>query len=105
MGEETFITRAEVVQAFFAVRRPQETVLRAPAIAHRQDIAGPAEVGQFVQLGLSEGPLRWALEQFNERSFADIPEAVFEVDKVIAGKKVPVMFDDRNISAGRPKDT
>ena len=104
MGEETFITRAEVIQAFFAVRSPQETVLRASAITHRQNIADPAEVGQFIQLGLSEGSLQWALKQFNERSLTDIPETVFKVDKVIAGKEVPVMFNDRNIPAGRPKN-
>ena len=76
-----------------------------PAIAHCQDFAVLAKEGQPIQLGLSEGPLRWTFEQVNQWSFPDIPEAVLHVDKVITGKEVSVMFDDRNISAGLPKDT
>ena len=105
MGKETLIAGAEVAQGFFAVRCSKESVLRASAIAHCQDFASLARERQPIQLGLSEGSLRSAFEQFNEWSFPNIPEPVLNVDKMIAGKEVSVMFDNGNIPADLPKYT
>ena len=104
MGEESLIARAEIVEAALAVRRPEEAVLRTPAVAHGQDLAGLAKAGQPVQLGLSEGPLRRAFEQLDQRGLPDIPEAVLRVDKMIAGEEVAVMLDDGDVAAGLPED-
>src|SRR5712691_719007 len=49
--------------------------------------------------------LRWAFEQFEERGFADIANAMLGGDKVITGIEIPVVFDHRDIPTGGPKDT
>src|ERR671934_136307 len=49
--------------------------------------------------------LRRAFEQFEQWGLTDIAQAMFGGDKVIAGIEVPVVFNNRNIPTGGPKDT
>lgn len=104
-GEKTLVARTQIVQSLLAVRCPDETILRAPSVAHCPDLTGPAVAGQCFLLGLSECSLGRTFEKLNQRDFPDIPEAVFIIDEVVARKDIPVMFDNRNIAAGRPEDT
>ena len=98
--EEALQSRAQVVEARFALRRPDETVLGASAVAHGQHFAFAAVTRQGVPLGLAEIPLRRAFQQLAERRLADVAQAVFAVDVVVAREKVAVVFDNRDLAAG-----
>ena len=45
VGEEVFITRTQVAQARFSIRRKDEAIFRASAMTHLPDLACPAIVG------------------------------------------------------------
>ena len=104
MGEEALVACAEVVQPCFAVRRLEEAILGAPAMAQGQYLADLAMTRQEIRFGLPEGPLGRALKQQGERGLPDIAQAMSFVNEVIAGEKVPVVFDDGDIAAGLPED-
>jgi hypothetical protein len=57
VGEEGLVAGAEVVEAGLAVRREDEAVLRALAVAGEADGALAAVAGEGVALGRPEGPL------------------------------------------------
>jgi len=46
VSEETLVALAKIVEAVLAVRRPEEAVFRTPAVAHVEDVAGPASTGK-----------------------------------------------------------
>ena len=102
--EKAFITRTKVVESVLAVRRQEEAVFRTPTVAHGQSVTAFTKSGEPIQLGLPEGPLRRALDQFHERRLPDISEAMFAIDEVVTGKEVPVMLDDGDVAANLPKD-
>ncbi len=104
MGEKSFQTRAEVVEAVFAVRCSGKSVFRTSPVARGKNLAIAAVSGERIPLVAAELPLRRVLEHFHERSLADIPDAVLRVDKMVAGIEVPVMFDDHDIAAGLLED-
>ena len=104
-GKKTLIARTQVVQPLLAIGCPDEAIFQAPSVAHIPYLTGPAVAGQCFQLGLPKSSLGRTLEKLNQGSLPDIPEAVFCVDEVVTGKEVSVVLDDRNIAAGRPKDT
>jgi hypothetical protein len=105
VGKKTFIARTQVVQSFFTIRRSEEAILRAPTITHRPDITCPAITGKSLQFGLPECSLLRTLEQLDQWSFLDVPKVMFSVNEVVTGKEISVVFDDWNITAGRPEDT
>ena len=104
VGEETAIPLAEVVESRFTIGCPEETILRAPAIAKGEYLARPAITGEGIRLGLPEGSLTRTFQKIDQSRLADIPQPVFPIDEVITGKEIPVMFDDGNITAGLAKD-
>ena len=73
MGEEALISGAEIVEAFLAVRCAKKAILRATAVAHGEDLAGLAETWQPFRFGLSEFPLRRAVQQISQGSLAIFP--------------------------------
>jgi len=105
VDEEAFIAGTQVVQPCFTVWGLDDAIFRASSVTHGPDFAFPAIAGQGSPLGLSKGVLRRAFEQCEQRGFTDIAQAMLRGDKVIARIEVPVMFDDRHIPAGRPKNT
>jgi hypothetical protein len=54
---------------------------------------------------LAECPLRRAFDEIDQPGLTDIPQVVFPVDEVIAGKKISIVFDHGNITAAFLKDT
>lgn len=60
--------------------------------------------GKILQFRLSKRSLCRALEQFPQRSLDDISNQVHRIDKVIAGIKITIVFDDRDISAYRAEN-
>jgi hypothetical protein len=104
VGEETPIPLAEVVEARFTIGCPEETILRAPAIALSEHRARPTITGEGLRLGLPEGSLTRTFQKIDQSCLADISQPVFPIDEVVAGKKIPVMFDNGNITAGLAKD-
>ena len=102
--EEAPIAGTQVVQARLAVGRPDDAILRAAAVAHRPDVALPAVARQRLLLGLPEGVLRRALEEFGKRGLADVAQPVLGGDEVIALIEVAVVLDDRDIPAGGTED-
>jgi hypothetical protein len=44
--------------------------------------------------------LNRAIQEFAKVAFADVPQAVFPIYEMVAGVKIPITFDDRNIAAG-----
>ena len=105
VSEKALIACTEVVQSRFAIRRPKDPVLRAPSMAQEKDLACLTVAGQRIEFGLTECPLSRALQKVSQRSLSNIPQSVLRVDEVIARKEVAVVFDDRDIAAGLPKDT
>ena len=104
MREKVLVAGAKVIEPVFAVRRSQNAVLRAPAIAHSKHLAGFAVAGQTIELGLPERPLARAFQQIGQRGFHYIPRAVARVCKVVTAKEVAVCLDHGDIAAGLPED-
>ena len=105
VGKEAFIAGTEVVETCFTVWGLDDAIFRASPVAHSPDVAFSTIPRQRSALGLSKGVLRRAFEQFEERGFTDIAQAMLRGDKVIARIEIPVVFDDRDIPAGGPKNT
>ena len=103
--EKTFQARAKIVQPSFALWSLDEAILWASPVAHREDWAFAAVARQRVLLLAPEFSLRWAVQHLGQRSLADVSNQVFRIDEMVAGIKVPVMFEDGEIAAGLPKDT
>ena len=49
---------------------------------------------------MSEFFLRLAFEQFDERRLCYISQSMVRIYKVVAGIEVPIVFDNRNVTAG-----
>jgi hypothetical protein len=103
--KEAFVTCTEVVQSLLSIRGSTEPVPGALAIAHGQELALPAVMGQTVRFNSSEGDQVRALQQSHKGGFPDIPKIMSGVYKMIAAKEVTVTFHDGNIAAGSPKET
>ena len=84
MGEEAFVACTQVVQPSFAIRRIMEAILRAPTMAHVQNIARLTIAGQGVQFRLPKRPLRSTFQKINQWNLLNIPQPVFGVDEVVA---------------------
>jgi hypothetical protein len=104
VSEKSFKARTQVVQTLLTVRSPDEAVLRASAVTQGKDLALPTVARQRIPLGLPKLSLGRVLQHFDQRGLADIPQAIFRVDEVIAGIKVPIVFDHGDIAACLPKD-
>ena len=66
MGEETLVAGTEIIQPFFAIRRLEEAILGAPAMAQGQYLADLAIMRQEFRFCLPKGPLRLALQKQSE---------------------------------------
>jgi hypothetical protein len=104
VGKEAFVSRAKEIQSFFAIVCPYKAIFGTFSIAHNLNLTFPTIAGQEIQLGFPESSLFRTLEEFDKRSFDNIPETVFVVHKVVTRIEVSVVFDNGNISADRPKD-
>ena len=105
MGEEAFIARTQVVQSRFTIRRMQNAIFRASAMAHIPHLACLTIAGKRIQFGLPECSLGRTLYQLDKWSLLDISQEIFRVDKVVTREEVSVVFDDRNIPTGFSEDT
>ena len=89
----------------FAVRGFDDAVFGAAAVAHAEHFALAAVPGQARPLLLAELALLRVFDHFRQRPVVNIADFVFRQHIVIAGVEVAVVFDDRDIPTGRPKDT
>ena len=105
VAEKAFEARTQIVQAVFTVGRPENAILRAPAVTEVEDVAFETIAGQGVQLELPEGPLRGAFDEIDQWGLMNIPQMVFPVHEVIAGKEIPIVLDHGHITAGFLEDT
>jgi hypothetical protein len=48
--------------------------------------------------------LPWTFEEAAQIRLADIPDSMGRVDEVVAGEKISIVFDDRNVAAGRTEE-
>jgi hypothetical protein len=104
VGEKSLVAAAQVVQSCFTVRRPEEAVFRAFAVAHLSDLTRSAKPGQSLELGPAEGSLLRTLKKLDKRCLTDIPEAMVCVHEMVAGKEISVVFNDWDIAAGWPEE-
>ena len=104
MGKEAFVPCTQIVQPCFPVGRPKNAILRTPSIAQCKDLAFQAIAGKGVPFELSECPLGGTFDEIDQSGFTDIPQVVFSVDEVIAGKEISIVLDHRNIPAGFLED-
>ena len=86
MQEETLQSRAEIVESWIAIRRPDKAVLWAASITHGQHLALAAVTGKGIPLCFAEVSLCLAFQQLTQRRLADISQPVLAVHEVIAGK-------------------
>ncbi len=100
MDEKLFQARTQVIQSLFTVRRLDDAVFGAAAIAHAQYFALPAVARQTRPFFLSEVALSWILDHFREGLLVDITDLVFRQNVVVARIKIAVMLDNRDIAAG-----
>lgn len=83
MDEKAFVAHTQVVQPRFSVKRLEEAVLRTSPIAHGFNLAFPALAWQGLQFGFTECPLRWALEQLDQRRLLYVSKVVLSVHKMV----------------------
>ena len=100
MAEETQVALAEVVESRLAVRRREETVLGAFAVAGKEELALAALAREGGLFGLAESPLPLAVHHRGERFRADIPQPVFGEDEVVAAVNIAVIFHHARVPAG-----
>jgi len=104
VGKKALVACTQIIQPSFAVRRPENTILRAPSVTKFEDVAFQAIAGKGVPFELSECPLRGTFDEIDQSGLTDIPQVMFPVDEVIADKEISIVLNNRNIPAGFLKD-
>lgn len=104
VSEKTLVACTQVVQSRFAIRRLDEAVLRASAVAHGSDLTLQTISGECIQFCLPECSLFRTIQQFGQRSLNDISEMMFCIDKMIAREEIAIVFDNRNVTASRTEN-
>ena len=102
--EEFLIARTEIVQSGFAIRRLQEAMLGAFAIAGKAYLALLAELRQRIVFVLAKFYLLRRGRHRPECRFHNVAKTVLRIHKMIAGIKVPVMFDGHGRATGLAED-
>jgi len=103
--KKAFVACTQIVQPSFAIGRSEDAILRAPSIAKIENVAFQAIAGKGVPFELAEGPQRRTFDEIDQSGLTNVPQVVFPVDEVIAGKEISVVFDHGNIPAGFLEDT
>jgi len=104
VGEKAFEACTQIVQTILAIPCPENAILRAPSVTEVEDVAFETIAGQGVQLELPEGPLRGAFDEIDQWGLMNIPQMVFPVHEVIAGKEIPIVLDYGNVPASLLED-
>ncbi len=82
--EKFSIASAQIIQAVFAVRRLDETMLRAFTVASEAHFAFAAILRQRVELIRAELLLLGGVHHCQQRIFHDVAELVFRINKMVA---------------------
>ncbi len=90
--EEGHVPGAQVVEPGLPVRRGQEPVLGALAVAREPDVALAAHPRQRVPLGRPERLLLRRPHQVHHRQLPDVPQAVLRLHEVVARVQVAVVL-------------
>lgn len=104
MAEKMFVAGTEVVELLHLTLYRHKTVFRALAVAHGKYLTGSAQAWQGSSLGFAESSQPSRAEEFDERGFLDVADSPAGMDKMIAGIDVTIVFDHRNVAAGRAKE-
>ena len=107
MGEELLVAGAEVVEARFAGRRFEETVLGTFAMAGEAHRALAAIARQGGRLGQPEGLLLGRVDEAGEGRVHQVTQLVAGVDVMVAAVEISVVLDGEGPSAvfGKNADT
>jgi len=89
---ELFQAGTKVIEAGFAIRRTQQTVLRTFAPAVGEIWTFPAILRQRVGFVVAEFDLRRGENHFAERLFLNLPEPVFGIHVMVTRVHAAVMF-------------
>ena len=104
MVEERLEPGAQVVQARFAIRRLDKSILRALAVTGKTHIALQTITRQRVPLVLAEFYLLGRRHQLDHVLFLDVAQEVVRLDKVVARVEITVVLDGQPRAAGLVED-
>ena len=92
MGEESFVSLAQVVQAGLAVWRIQDTVLGTASVTDKAYRAFPTVAWKRIAFGLPELVLLLRIHHSQERSLLQVSKFVVRFDKVVTGIYISVVL-------------
>lgn len=93
------------MQAWFADRRDEESILGASPVAGEAHVAVAAVSRKGVELGVTESPPLGRLQQFENRAaLRDVPQQVVGLDVAVAGVEITVVFQRQCIATGTRVD-
>ena len=99
MSEELMVSLAEIIQSRLTVLGRSKAVLRALAIAGKEELALLTLAGKEALFVLTEFLLSVTVHHFHERLLVNISELEFGKDEVVARIDIAIEFDDTGVSA------